>query len=270
MTIEVASFVAGLDAANPSRNDFISEGDDNIRLIKSTLLATFLNADHAVDLDAVTRSLIPVGTIVMYYSATPPDGWKLCNGDAYDRSDSADPDNPDQITTPDLRGRFVMASNPGGDASQLHGYTGGVRYSYTGDTESDGAHTHTGSTASSGAHNHGGSAGNHVLTVAQMPSHNHGGGNHNHTLSAAKYNNSMYDNGGSEVGNVHTSDNDVTTSSSGTIISSQGSGASHTHSIGSDGSHTHTTTVNSAGAHTHEFSLDVRPSNYVLTFIMKI
>jgi microcystin-dependent protein len=269
MTIEVASYVAELDSANPSRNDFLSEGDDHIRLIKAALLATFTNGDQAFDLAAINRAIVPIGTIAMYYSATPPSGWELCDGSAYDRSDSADPENPVQITTPDLRGRFIMASNPGGDASQLHGYTGGVRYNYWGATDSGGSHSHSGSTALAGTHSHGGSVGNHVLTISQIPAHNHGGGNHTHSVSAARHNDNMYDSGGSEVGNVHTSDNNITTSSSGTIVSTQGSGGAHTHSISESGSHTHALTVNSAGTHTHTFSLDVRPSNYVLTFIMK-
>jgi microcystin-dependent protein len=271
MTIEVASYISELDSANPSRNDFLSEGDDHIRLIKSVLLATLTNGDAAYDLAAIARNVVPIGTIIMYYDDNVPEGWALCDGTTHDRSDSADPANPDQITTPDLRGRFIMAHYPNSsDPTQIHGYTGGARYMYVGATNDNGVHTHTGSISSAGSHSHNGACGNHALTIGEMPAHNHGGGNHNHSLSAAKHNHNMYTPGGSEVGNVHTSDSNITTSSSGTIISTQGSGNVHTHSIVSDGSHSHSASLNSSGLHSHIITFDVRPSYYVLTFMMKI
>lgn len=45
MTIEVAATIADLDATLPAVNDYISEGDDHIKLIKHSLKTTFPAAD---------------------------------------------------------------------------------------------------------------------------------------------------------------------------------------------------------------------------------
>lgn len=43
MAVETATYVSQLDPTKPGINDLKSEGDDHIRLIKSTLTATFPN-----------------------------------------------------------------------------------------------------------------------------------------------------------------------------------------------------------------------------------
>lgn len=48
MTIESATYVSSLDNANPSGTDFKYEGDDHVRLIKSTLLNSFPNITGAI------------------------------------------------------------------------------------------------------------------------------------------------------------------------------------------------------------------------------
>ena len=48
MTVESATYINQLDAAKPSATDLKSEGDDHIRLLKSTLQATFPNVTGAV------------------------------------------------------------------------------------------------------------------------------------------------------------------------------------------------------------------------------
>lgn len=76
---------------------------------------------------------------------------------------------------------------------------------------------------------------NHTLTIAEMPSHQHGGGSHRHSLT-------MYpgaDSAGVSVGSNNVRTNPQTMNAgdmgySGTIISSQGSGASHDHTISID------------------------------------
>ena len=48
MTVESASFINGLNASYPAANDAKSEGDDHIRLLKTTIKATFPNVTGAV------------------------------------------------------------------------------------------------------------------------------------------------------------------------------------------------------------------------------
>jgi microcystin-dependent protein len=87
--------------------------------------------------DAATKSYvdtsIPVGGIIMWSGAgvTLPSNWKLCDGSTYNG-----------VTTPDLRGRFVLSS---GSGSGLTGRSVG---------QAGGAETV-------------------ALTVGQMPSHSH-------------------------------------------------------------------------------------------------
>jgi len=59
MTVESASYVNGLNASYPASSDQKSEGDNHLRLIKTTLLATFPNLSGAVtvthsDINTVT------------------------------------------------------------------------------------------------------------------------------------------------------------------------------------------------------------------------
>lgn len=48
MALETATYINGLNSANPTATDNKSEGDDHIRLVKSTLLATFPAVTGAV------------------------------------------------------------------------------------------------------------------------------------------------------------------------------------------------------------------------------
>jgi hypothetical protein len=48
MGLESATYISGLNASNPVTGDAKTEGDDHLRLIKSTLLATFPGVTGAV------------------------------------------------------------------------------------------------------------------------------------------------------------------------------------------------------------------------------
>ena len=48
MSVESATYINGLTATNPVAGDVVSEGDDHIRLLKSTIKATFPNVSGAV------------------------------------------------------------------------------------------------------------------------------------------------------------------------------------------------------------------------------
>lgn len=48
MTVETATYISDLNASNPGATDLKAEGDDHLRLIKSTVKATFPNVTAAV------------------------------------------------------------------------------------------------------------------------------------------------------------------------------------------------------------------------------
>lgn len=65
MTVESTTYISGLDTTLPTGSDVKSEGDNHLRLIKSTIKATFPNISGAVTpthtelnfIDGVTQSL---------------------------------------------------------------------------------------------------------------------------------------------------------------------------------------------------------------------
>lgn len=67
MTVESATYTSGLNASNPASGDPFIEGDDHIRLLKSTIKATFPNITGAVtatqgDLNTLTGA---AGVVVL-------------------------------------------------------------------------------------------------------------------------------------------------------------------------------------------------------------
>ena len=48
MALESASFINGLVSTNPTSSDNVGEGDNHIRLVKATILATFPNIAGAM------------------------------------------------------------------------------------------------------------------------------------------------------------------------------------------------------------------------------
>jgi hypothetical protein len=140
MSLESATYIKQLVAANPDGSDPKGQGDDHLRLIKSTLLNTFPNLDAAVTVTPAEMNALAGGLnllrpnmIVIWGGsiASIPTGWVLCNGTA---------------GTPDLRDRFVV----GAGGSYAPNNTGGFN-----------SHTHTISVSGT------------ALTVAQLPPHSH-------------------------------------------------------------------------------------------------
>ena len=188
--------------------------------------------------DAATKSYvdtsIPIGGIIMWSGAgvTLPSNWKLCDGSTYG-----------SITTPDLRGRFVLSSGQGsGLTNRTTGQTGGAETV--------------------------------ALTVAQMPSHNHGGsttssddsnnGKHTHEISdpGHSHQQSSQTHGGEYGHSWFRSRRDdgyftpvIFTEKSMTNISISNNNSAHNHKIDSQGSGT---------AHEN------MPPFYVLAFIMRV
>jgi hypothetical protein len=127
MGIESATYVNQLVPSNPLSTDSVSQADDHLRLIKSTLQATFPNLDAPVTATpAQLNNPIPAGAII-YWSGSAdliPLGWALCDGTQ---------------GTPDLRGQFIIgAGDTSNGAAYAVGAIGGSATSGFG-----GSHTHT-------------------------------------------------------------------------------------------------------------------------------
>lgn len=144
------------------------------------------NATDAVNksqLDAITASAIPRGSVVMWGTDSPPSGWLVCNGDAVSRTTYAglfaligttfgSGDGSTTFNLPDFSDRFpagVGAADSDSFADAL-GQKGGsqnavvVTHSHgqSLSVSSSGAHSHTGvslsvsgTAASAGSHSHG-------------------------------------------------------------------------------------------------------------------
>lgn len=139
MSLETATYINGLVQTNPLGSDPLADADGHIRLIKSTLKATFPNITGAITATQATlNSPFPPGGIIMWSGSTGtiPSGWLLCDGNN---------------STPDLRDRFIV----GAGSSYAVGTTGG-NATTTLSTANLPSHTHSfsGTTDSGGAHSH--------------------------------------------------------------------------------------------------------------------
>lgn len=181
-------------------------------------------------------ALIPAGTVVMWTGALAPNGWVLCDGGSYSRLDGSG-----SITSPDLRGRFVLGQGQGaGLTNRVLDATGGEETHQLTLSELA-SHTHSGTTDSDGAHVH----------SITDPGHSH----------LMTINNVDDQNFSAQAGQLPPADGS-------TAINTYQSGSSTTGiSVNSSGTHTHTfTTGSSGGDHAH----NNMPPFYVLAYIMKI
>lgn len=168
---------------------------------------------------------IPIGGIIMWSGSTVPDGWALCNGSTVNGR-----------TTPNLSGRFVLASGSGtGLTPRTINQTGG-------------AETQT-------------------LSTSQMPSHYHSvnppstssasGGSHNHDVMG------YY---GTGIGGASGATGDVA------LYNSDGNWVWRLDWTSTEGSHQHVVDIaafnsaSSGGGAAH----DNMPPYYVLAFIMRV
>lgn len=180
--------------------------------------------------------LIPVGTIVMWTGAVAPNGWVLCDGGSYPRLDGSG-----NISSPDLRGRFVLGQGQGaGLTNRVLDATGGEEAHQLTVAEMP-SHTHTGTTDSDGAHTH---------TVTDP--------GHSHTITINAVDDQNFS---AQAGQLPPADGN-------TAVGTYQSGSSSTGiSINSSGAHTHTFTTNSTGG---DVAHNTMPPFYVLAYIMKI
>ena len=112
-------------------------GSYNLRVSGTTNL-------DSLQVNGVTNSHVPIGAIILWYGtrgvadANLPTGWKICDGSNYTRSDGAG-----NITTPDLRDRFVRgAASDSAPAPTIQGALGGAN-SVTLATTNLAAHNHS-------------------------------------------------------------------------------------------------------------------------------
>lgn len=158
MSIDNAAYVSDMNINSPFDADNRSEGAGQIRSVKSAITRTFkwLKGEDN------KRPNLPIRTIVMY-GGTEADielGWALCDGRTING-----------ITTPDLRGRFMM----GATAEEAVG-------KFAGENKT----TNLASKMSISGH---------AITISEMPSHTHnlgwvhkgggGGADRAHTGSAS-------------------------------------------------------------------------------------
>jgi hypothetical protein len=66
MALESATYIDGLNASNPAASDAISTADDHLRLIKSTIKATFPNINAAV-----TKTAAELNGVSTSFTGTP-------------------------------------------------------------------------------------------------------------------------------------------------------------------------------------------------------
>lgn len=233
MPLETGTYISDLVPANPLGSDPLAYADDHLRLIKSTLQNTFPNIKGSVT--ATQENLnngTPVGLIAMWSGISIPAGWALCNGATVARSDGTG-----NVTTPDLRDRFLVGSG----ASYAVGATGGAA-SVTLSVAQLPSHTHSATSDVQGAHTH----------VVDDPGHAH-------SFTVIAQNTDSQGSSALTGGGVNSANDGQysgTTGVSGTGIGLEAAGA-HAHNI-------------SVGATGSGQAIENRPPYYALAFIMKV
>jgi microcystin-dependent protein len=239
MALETGSYISDLVVTNPVGSDPIAQADDHIRLLKASLKNTFPNVKGAVSASHENLSNgTPVGLIAMWNGTSVPAGWTLCNGATVARADGTG-----NITPPDLRDRFVVASG----GSYGVGNIGGLALNYLSVAQMP-AHNHTAWTDAQGSHFHNG-------TTNTEP-------NHQHTLPNLGSVQAGSDNGGANV--------PVSTGyGSSRYMSPTDPAGAHTHSLTTDyqGTHSHNVGTGNTGG---GGAIENRPPYYALAFIMKV
>jgi microcystin-dependent protein len=246
MGLEAGQFISDLVANWPLPTDRRREGDDHLRLLKSTIKNTFPNLNAAVTatpkqlnalpnasvtehIKELQKHIVPIGTIMMWAGtdATVPVGWAICNGQVAGNYG----------TTPDLRTRFILGTGPN-YAVKSTGGSGTV------------------TTASAGSHEH--VIDPVALTVAQMPAHSHrvyactGTTGSSEVVAFGATGDPAFIGDQNNLPKAYSNVNGA----GRTIVEASGSGSTHVHGMQPDGAHTHTVTL--------------VPPYYVLTYIIKV
>ena len=253
MPLEVATYVSQLVPTNPANSESVRQGDDHIRLIKTTLKNTFPELAGPVGTNG-NPGFIPVGGIILWSGtiANIPEGWALCNG---------------TNGTPNLTSRFVVGAVSDADATYAPGATGGAA-SVTLTSTQIPAHTHSSGslvTGSSGSHTHSDTFTVNTASLSGSFQIRRVDVSGNSIISASGIVSAALDSG-TNVNRFQRSSED----SRADVVNIN---ASHSHSLSggivSNGSHTHSisgSTGSIGGGGSHEN----RPPYYALAYIMKL
>jgi hypothetical protein len=172
MSLEQAKTIAQLQTNNPTPQDPINQGDDQLRLIKKVLQLQFpgvtgtgfstaitATEDEINYLSGVTGPIqaqlggsVPIGGIVMWTGATAPQKWRICDG---------------TNGTPDLRNRFIVGASTAHPMGIVGGQADAVVV----------AHAHTANSTGSINLATGGALSNHTHNFTTSPAdvnHTHG------------------------------------------------------------------------------------------------
>jgi len=295
MTVETATYISQLSPTQPLHTDGLNQADSHLRLIKSTLQATFpaitgpVTATHTA-LNGVTTTNSDVALLktnrVRNDIAQVIAGPLTVSG--YTDTTSVRKLGAELVPTgiiamwagivanipagwhlcdgtggtPNLVDRFIV----GAGSSPVPGQTGGQNIQ-TLTSSAVGPHSHGGSVAAVGSHSHAGGTAGYALQVSDIPSHSHtvNDPGHGHIVGT----------GGASVvagpnpitlGGPGITSSGVTTSN--VSIAATGGGAAHAHGIVLDGAHAHS--IAADGSHSHTLSIDVRPSYFAVCYIMKL
>ena len=156
-----------------------------------------LNAQLASTIADLTgkTSFVPTGTVLLWTTATAPNGYLICNGAAVSRVTYStlfavigilygSGDGANTFNLPDLRQRFAIGVAASGTGSTLAGSGGTIDHTHTGPS-----HTHTGPSHTHAAGTLAGPSHTHAAGTLAGPSHTHTGPSHTHPLTGSTGNN---------------------------------------------------------------------------------
>jgi microcystin-dependent protein len=261
MALETGTYIDDLNTSNPPQSDSLTQSAGHLRLIKSTLKATFPNVTGAIQashteiddtVDAVAAAqFVPAGVISAYAGSSAPTGYLLCYGQAISRSTYSglfdaigttwgSGNGSSTFNVPDLRDRMLIgkADIGGVDAAIIDSLLTSTSLGATYDGE--------------------GAIDTITLAEANIPSHTHSfsgsltgatadsGGAHTHTFSGSTSTNGDHN-------HSYTDSRDNSAQAAAGTARNVGGQSDNT---STDGAHNHTFsgTTDSGGSHTHTIS----------------
>lgn len=250
MALETGTYIDSLNASNPTATDALSQADDHMRLIKSTIKATFPNISGAVTsshselnlLDglATTDILMPSGSVIIYGGSSAPTGWLFCDGSAISRSTYAAlftaiattygaGNGSSTFNIPDIRGRVVAGKEA--SASLLTSALGGLNGNTLGNTGGVQGVTLTSAQSGLPAHNHSLTMDAHTHTFTGSP-HAHGftyGLDNFHDISGTTPSGNFASGYSKNTDNATAGGTNSTVTTTGTIANNSAANASSAH-----------------------------------------
>ena len=174
--------------------------------------------------NGVEHAQVPIGMLGLWFgeNGTQPTGWELCDGQTHARSDGGG-----DITTPDLRSRFIRGATGDAPSTVAMGTTGG--------------------------------ANNVTLSVANLAPHSHGvtvstaNANHNHSMDQSNMNHSHT----VSDGGVQHNHGDTTATNNKHAHNTEPAGTQHVHSlVAVNAPHLHPTSTNNQP---HRHTVGINP-----------